>query len=145
MAKLADGQGRMFDPATKVWFDGRNSCWNGGYPWTFKNGAWFFGSYRWYQAGDGMWKTDAPETPIAIDCATVPAFAAKAKPAMAKIDRKETVEHTDETAPTTAENKTTIKTADQSIVEKPARVDAKPANCKKYFPSVGALLSVPCE
>jgi hypothetical protein len=141
LVRFADGKGRMFDPASSVWFDGKSNCWSGRLGWTFRNGAWFYGSHRWYEA-DGLWQTDAPEAPVAVDCDTVPVFAAKLKPARetkpardtTKSGRKSVVEITD-----TSEQ--TVRTAEKGAAEKAA----KPAECKKYFPSVGEMVTVPCE
>ncbi len=139
LVRFADGKGRIYDPASGVWFDGKSSCWAGKAQWTFKTGAWFYGSYRWYEAG-GLWQTDAPESPAAVDCATVPVFAAKLQPASdSKGGRKEMVENADQ--PERAIEAPKVKTAQKGAAEKPE----KAAECKKYFPSVGVTLPVPCE
>ena len=49
--RYADGMGRVYDVASKAWHDGQNHCWSGKLGWTFKNGAWSYGSYRWYRGG----------------------------------------------------------------------------------------------
>ena len=140
LVRFADGMGRMFDPVSKVWFDGKSNCWSGKYPWTFKSGAWSYGEYRWYEA-DGMWRTDAPEAPMAVDCDTVPMFAAKLNTAPAKAPRKAIAEKVEETEPVAEAPKLAAKTTDKGKAEAPA----KPAECKKYFPSVGGMVAVPCE
>jgi hypothetical protein len=147
--KYADGMGRMFDPASKAWFDGIDKCWSGGFPWTFKAGSWYYGSYRWYPAG-GSWQTDAPEPPTPVDCGTVPAFAAKAGPAPVrgakKAERLEPAQSEPE-VDAEAEEKAPVKMADEGAGKKPAKAStsAGRGGCKKYFPSVGAMLPVPCE
>ena len=45
----ADGI-RVYDLASKAWCDGNNHCWTGKSAWTFKDGTWFYGSNRWYEA-----------------------------------------------------------------------------------------------
>jgi hypothetical protein len=141
LVRFADGMGPMFDPVSKVWFDGKSHCWAGRYPWTFKAGTWSYGDYRWYEA-DGMWRTDAPEAPMAVDCDTVPIFAAKLNTAPAKAPGKANAEKVEETGRTVEAPKLAAKTTtDKGKAEAPA----KPAECKKYFPSVGGMVSVPCE
>ena len=61
--RYADGKGRVYDLASKAWCDGNNHCWTGKYAWTFKDGTWFYGSNRWYEA-EGTWRTDAAEAPV---------------------------------------------------------------------------------
>ena len=77
--RYADGSGRVYDLASKVWHDGQNNCWSGKLPWTFKNGAWFYGNFRWSETA-GTWRTNAPEAPKSVACETVPAFAGKVAP-----------------------------------------------------------------
>jgi hypothetical protein len=137
--RYADGKGRVYDLASKSWCDGNNHCWTGKYAWTFKDGAWFYGSNRWYEA-DGTWRTDAAEAPRVVDCETVPAFA-KLKPTtelqiVSRPDEDQTAQPND-----TREAAPPIKTVEKA----PASPGAKPAECKKYFPSVGETLPVPCE
>jgi hypothetical protein len=147
LARYADGQGRIYDPVGRAWFDGKGNCWTGKQVWTFRDGGWFYGSYRWYQAA-GMWRTDAAEAPVSIDCGSVAAFAGKVKSAEKSIDksgekkiaRKEVAE---EPADADQPNGRTAE-ADEDDV--PAKANAvKPNECKKYFPSVAAMLPVPCK
>lgn len=122
--KYADGKGRVFDLASKTWCDGNKHCWTGKLAWTFRDGSWFYGTSRWYEA-DGAWKTDAAEAPTAVDCETIPVFATL--------------------KPTTAQQ-VAHKDGDHDGLQKDASTAAaKPAECKKYFPSVGEMVSVPCE
>jgi hypothetical protein len=129
----------VYDLASKAWCDGNNHCWTGKYAWTFKDGAWFYGSNRWYEA-DGAWRTDAAEAPAVIDCETLPTFA-KLKPTtelqiVSRPDDDQTGQPKD--APEAAPP---IKTVEKAS----AGPGAKPTDCKKYFPSVGETLPVPCE
>lgn len=130
LVKSADGKGRVYDPTAKAWCDGSNHCWTGKYAWTFKDGAWFYGSYRWSEV-KGVWSTNAPEAPTAVDCDTVPAFAA--------------------VKPTTAQESVRRDPGGTYASQTPAPAKAaaggpaKAGECKKYFPSVGELLPVPCE
>jgi hypothetical protein len=136
LIKHADGKGRAFDLASKTWCDGNHHCWSGKHAWTFKDGAWFYGTARWYEA-DGNWRTDTAEAPIVVDCETVPAFAA-VKPTTGQALARKEIDDTIGSEPGNAPQ-TPIKT-----VEK-AAADTSPAECKKYFPSVGEMLPVPCE
>jgi hypothetical protein len=115
----ADGAGRVFDPASMAWSDGKNQCWSGKQPWSFRSGSWFYGSNRWYPA-NGTWLTDAPQPPTPIDCQSVAAFAQNK-------------------APTTG-----IARSD-----KPGRGDTataeNSAQCTRYSSSIGQMISVPCE
>jgi hypothetical protein len=127
----ADGQGRLYDAASKAWFDGKNQCWSGKLAWTFKNGSWSYGTYRWSQS-DGTWRTNAPEAPVSIDCSAIPAFAAKpTTTAGGYADQGDPVET--KAAPVLAAEK------------KPGSEIAKAGECKKYFSNVGEMLPVPCK
>jgi hypothetical protein len=113
----ADGAGRVFDPASMAWTDGRNQCWSGSQPWSFRSGSWFYGSNRWYPA-NGTWLTDAPQPPTPIDCQSVAAFA-PSKPTTTGVAR----------------------------IDKPQRDDSaqNSAQCTKYSASIGQMITVPCE
>jgi hypothetical protein len=117
----ADGAGRAFDPASMAWTDGKNQCWSGKQPWSFRSGSWFYGGNRWYPA-NGTWLTDAPEPPAPIDCQSVAAF-----------------------APSKAT--TTTATTGVARVEKSQRDDSaeNSARCSKYSASIGQMITVPCE
>jgi hypothetical protein len=136
LVKYADGKGRVYDLASKTWCDGNSHCWSGKYAWTFKDGAWFYGTSRWYEA-DGNWRTDAAEAPAAVDCETVPAFAAIKPTTTEELARKEAGD-------TGGGQSSTVSRAPTKTVEQadPAK---SPAECRKYFPSVGETLPVPCE
>jgi hypothetical protein len=146
--KTGDGKGRLYDPAAKVWFDGKGQCWSGKEAFGFKNGNWFYGSARWYEL-NGTWKTNAAEGPATIDCEASPMIAAKldgkskAKDdATAKSVGQGNEEKVEPKKKATAAAEKTVKVA----TEAPAKAaDApKPTECKKYFPSVGEMLTVPC-
>jgi hypothetical protein len=131
----ADGQGRRYDAASKAWFDGKDQCWSGKLAWTFKNGAWSYGSYRWSQT-NGMWRTNAPEAPATVDCSTIPAFAAKpTTTAGGYADQGEPIETK------AAPGAPPVLTGEK----KPGSDVAKAGECKKYFPTVGEMLAVPCK
>lgn len=145
IVSYADGMGRVYDVASKVWHDGQNHCWTGKLAWTFKNGAWFYGSYRWSAAG-GTWSSNAPEAPAAVDCQTVPAFAAKVAPTVSQ-SQKEFGGYSEQGEPGMAP--APVKTAEKketTTLALPADGNATRAGeCKKYFPNVGEMLPVPCN
>jgi hypothetical protein len=116
-SRNADGAGRVFDPASMAWTDGKNQCWSGKQSWSFRSGSWFYGSNRWYPA-NGTWLTDAPEPPTQIDCQSVAAFATS-KPTTTGVAR----------------------------IDKPQRDDSaqNSAQCTKYSASIGQMITVPCE
>lgn len=74
--RTSDDQGRFYDTASKTWFDGRGACFKGSNAWSFRNGAWFYGSAAWTET-DGAWQAKAGEAPQAVNCADVPAIAAR--------------------------------------------------------------------
>jgi len=156
--KYADGKGREYDLASKVWFDGKGQCWTGKQTWTFKSGSWFYGSSRWYPA-DGSWKTNAAEDPAPVDCRSAPVFAAK-MPSVPE-DKGSTSKDTQysEGRGNATEDK---KVSDSDVppmktAEKPTETSAKPVppqqpgapsrtpECRKYSPNVGGMISVPCD
>jgi len=122
--KYVDGKGRAYDLASKTWCDGNGHCWTGALTWTFRDGVWFYGTSRWYEA-DGTWRTNAADAPVAIDCETIPAFA--------------TIK------PTTGQQIAGKEIDNDGLQKDGSSAASKPAECKKYFPSVGGMVSVPCE
>jgi hypothetical protein len=157
VVKYADGRGRQYDLASKVWFDGKSQCFTGKQAWTFKSGAWFYGSARWYEV-DGSWRSNAADAPVAVDCRSAPVFAARIKPAPEqKSTAKKIVEYTESLGNEPAEASEESVTPPTKTVEKAApeqranlalQPDGTPNNapeCKKYFASVGEMLPVPCE
>ena len=153
LVKLADGEGRQFDPASKVWFDGKSQCWSGKEQFTFKNGDWSYGKKEWAES-KGAWKVASGDAPELVSCESVPSFAAKAnafatKTAAqgSKFEKAENADKgaTSQPAPATS-GPAKIKTAEgdtAAIAQKPV-TPAASAECKKYFPSVGQMISVPC-
>jgi hypothetical protein len=139
VAKYVDGQGRQFDLTSKVWFDGKSQCWQGDKAFTFKNGAWSYGDARWIESSAG-WGVSSGEVPQQVSCDGIKAFSAKIEQAQVK-PTKSVVEPKVEK----------VEQAEVKPVEKPAKVAtsstetaAKTSDCKKYFPSVGEMVSVPC-
>jgi hypothetical protein len=146
--RYADGMGRVYDLASKVWHDGQNHCWSGKLAWTFKNGAWFYGSYSWSEM-DGTWRTSAPEAPTSVACETVPAFAGKVAPTVGQANGQKEFAGEPKAAPKIGVSP--VKAAEKVPSEESAQL-APPADgnavraseCKKYFPSIGEMLPVPC-
>ena len=146
--RYADGSGRVYDLASKVWHDGQNNCWSGKLPWTFKNGAWFYGNFRWSEA-DGTWRTNAPEQPKSVACETVPAFAGKVTPTVGQANGQKQFAGEPKTAPKIVVPP--VKAAEKAPAGESAQLAlpadgnaVRPSECKKYFPSVGEMLPVPC-
>ncbi|MFM9846472.1 MAG: hypothetical protein ACKVP3_04850 [Hyphomicrobiaceae bacterium] len=153
LVKFADGEGRQFDPASLVWFDGKSQCWSGTKQFTFKDGDWFYGKKEWAES-KGSWKVASGDAPEFVSCESVPSFAAKANAVATKTATQtgkiEKAENADKGAtsqpPPVTPNPTKIKTAESdtsAIAQKPVTTPAS-AECKKYFPSVGQMISVPC-
>ena len=143
-AVFADGKGREYDPATKVWFDGKGACWTGKQKWAFKRGAWFYGSNRWYEA-NGIWQTDVDGEPVPVDCKAAPQFAARAKtgPAQNTIAKGST-QYSEARGNAAEAGAAPAKTALKAPSEEPTKVTSQTRECKKYFPAVGEMLAVPC-
>jgi hypothetical protein len=146
LVKFADGFGRQFDPASKVWFDGKSQCWAGSEQFTYRSGDWFYGKKEWADA-NGTWKVASGRGPELVSCESVPSFAAKAEAVAAKTTttRAGQLEQTESAASTSksAASQPAKVTASPAVAQGPAK-SAAPAECKKYFPSVGLMLPVPC-
>jgi hypothetical protein len=149
LVKFADGEGRQFDPASKVWFDGKSQCWSGKEEFIFKSGDWSYGKKEWAQS-NGAWKVASGESPELVSCESVPSFAAKAntfatKTAAQNRKLEKADNATSQPAPTATSGLAKIKTAGDAaaVAQKPVTTPAS-AECKKYFPSVGQMISVPC-
>jgi hypothetical protein len=140
IVKYVDGKGRVYDLGSKVWCDGNKHCWSGKLAWTFRDGTWFYGTSRWYEV-DGAWKTDVADGPTTVDCETVPAFATL-KPTTEQAVARQEIDNGGGQPKDTPVAMVPIKTVETS---RPGTTAAKPADCKKYFPSVGEMVSVPCE
>jgi hypothetical protein len=139
VAKYEDGKGRQFDLVSKTWFDGKGQCWSGDKAFTFKSGGWFYGDARWVETSSG-WGVSTGGLPQQVSCDGIKAFAAKIEQAQAKPVEAKPAKVAEITEPKT------------ETVEKPAKVatsntdtPAKASECKKYFPSVGEMVSVPCS
>ncbi len=150
LVKFADGTGRQYDPASKVWFDGKGQCFSGKHAFTYKNGAWFYGASRWTQS-DGNWVSSADAQPELVSCDSVPSFAAKANAkatkAVAQGEKQDSAPKSTSDQPVKAPNGSApkIKTAEGDTAAIASTPAAAPATeCKKYFPSVGQMLTVPC-
>jgi hypothetical protein len=142
VAKYVDGQGRQFDLTSKVWFDGKSQCWQGDKAFAFKNGAWSYGDARWIESSAG-WGVSSGEVPQQVSCDGIKAFSAKIEQAQAKPAQK--------SASVVEPKVEKVEQAEVKPVEKPAKVATsstetatKTSDCKKYFPSVGEMVSVPC-
>ena len=145
LVKFADGTGRQFDTASKVWFDGKGQCFSGNQQFTFKNNAWFYGSSKWAET-NGIWKTTLAEAPELVSCESVPSFAAKASAFTAKTasQGESSKGAADQPVKTPAAPAAKIKTAEGTGVAEAAKSAPAPTECKKYFPSIGQMLLVPC-
>jgi hypothetical protein len=143
VVRYEDGMGRVYDLASKTWYDGASRCWSGKLAWTFKNGAWSYGSYGWSETS-GNWRTSAPQAPAEVDCGTIPAFAGKFAPTVSQSSgQKEMIGSPDQGGqPKAAPKPLTppVKTADKGS-ETPVNATGE---CKKYVPSLGEMLPVPC-
>jgi hypothetical protein len=148
--RYADGLGRVYDLASKVWFDGDNRCWSGNYPWTFKNGSWFYGSYPWVES-EGTWRTSAPAAPVQVACETVPAFAGRFAPTVSQTDGQKVIlanpNQGGAAEPKLAPKPVAppVKTVGDPPKLAPAGTVVKAGECKKYFANIGEMLTVPCN
>jgi hypothetical protein len=142
VVSYSDGQGRQFDTASKVWFDGKGQCFKGSQAFTFKNGSWSYGDARWIESSAG-WGVTSGKAPESVSCDGIKTFEAKLKPA----EIKPVALKQDETP-----NVAVVESANSqnNALEKPTKVMASTpettarAECKKYFPSIGEMVSVPC-
>ena len=143
LVKFADGSGRQFDPASRVWFDGKTQCFSGKEQFTVKNNAWFYGGSKWTE-DNGIWRTSSADAPELVSCQSVPSFAAKAGAFGSRTAKQEEsskgAAEQPKTPPATVPK---VKTAEGTTSE-PAKAAPAPTECKKYFPSIGQMLLVPC-
>lgn len=140
IAKYVDGQGRKFDLASKAWFDGKNQCWRGDQSFVFRSDSWFYGNARWVETSSG-WGVSSGALPQQVSCDGIQAFAAKIQQAQTRANTPAVEPAQVATVPATPANAT--------VPETPARATAPETSanareCKKYFPSVGEMISVPC-
>jgi hypothetical protein len=166
--KSTDGEGRIYDRASKTWFDGANRCYKGTLAWAFKGGEWLYGSALWEETEEGWVARDARQ-PRAVDCAEVAAFADKvvAPTSVAATDpapsgsvaalpppvERSVPRSSGRQVPTSAEIDAP-KPAAKVTAEVPARAEraapapAAPAGngkmCERYLPGIGAMITVPC-
>jgi hypothetical protein len=146
IARYIDGKGRQFDLVSKVWFDGSNRCWMGDKPFVFKAGSWFYGDAKWIEADDS-WRAASGQAPEQVSCDGIKAFAGKLQNgeikqvAVEKVEPKKVEPKVEkaEVKPVEKNVATTTTTATTTTAT------AKAAECKKYFPSVGEMVSVPCN
>jgi hypothetical protein len=141
VVKYADSEGRRYDRASKTWFDGVDGCWKGGKTFSYRSSAWFYGDARWVQTSSG-WGVSSGDLPEQVDCAGVKAFAAKTKPLATASDGR-----VNETPKPDVVKQTPARTvAPAPVVAEPKSPDAtaNASDCKKYLPSLGETVSVPC-
>jgi hypothetical protein len=145
VAKYSDGQGRQFDLVSKVWFDGKGQCFQGSQPFTFKNGGWSYGEARWIESSAG-WGVTSGAAPAQVSCDGIRAFEAKLKPAEIKPIAKK-VEPKVETVQKAELQKVELQNNGPETVTKTVKAteSSTRGECKKYFPSVGEMVTVPCS
>jgi hypothetical protein len=145
LVKFIDGYGRQFDPASKVWFDGKSQCWWGKEQFTLEDGDWYYGENEWTES-KGAWKVASGRAPELVSCESVASFAAKAASFAAKTatQKAENADKgaTSRPAPVTPSS-AKIKTAEGETTVTAQKPPA-PAECRKYFASIGQMLTVPC-
>jgi len=141
-AKYSDAQGRQFDPTSKVWFDGKSQCWSGDKPFAFKSGSWFFGDARWVETSSG-WGVSTGGLPQQVSCDGIKAFSTKIEQAEAK-PAKSTVEPKVEKVEQAELKTEPVQKPVARVVTSNPDTPVKVSECKKYFPSVGEMVSVPC-
>lgn len=142
VVKYVDGEGRQFDRASKTWFDGANGCWKGDKPFAYRSGSWFYGNARWVQTSSG-WGVSSGELPDQVDCASVKVFAAKIAPA----SKGPELPAADAPKPTATKEAPSRTLAAAPAVAEPKApgATANASDCKKYLPSLGETISVPCN
>ena len=143
LVKFADGFGRQFDPTSKVWFDGRSQCFSGKEQFTFKNNAWSYGGSKWKES-NGIWKTTSADVPQLVSCQSVPTFAAKAGAFAAQTAKREESSKGAVEQPKTPPAIVPQVTTAEGETSEPGESAPAPTECKKYFPSIGQMLLVPC-
>lgn len=139
--KFSDGEGRQYDLASKTWFDGAGSCWKGSKSFVYRSDAWFYGNARWVQTSNG-WGVSSGDVPEQADCSGVKAFAGKIKPVSTASEAPPAVAP----KPTVAQPAPVRTVAPAPVAGSPKAPDAtaNASDCKKYLPSLGETVSVPC-
>jgi hypothetical protein len=140
--KYSDAQGRQFDSASKVWFDGKSQCWSGDKAFAFKSGSWFYGDARWVETTSG-WGVSTGGLPQQVSCDGIKAFSSKLEQAEAK-PAKTAVEPKVEKVEQAELKSEPVQKPVARVVTSNPDTPAKASECKKYFPSVGEMVSVPC-
>jgi hypothetical protein len=130
LVRFADFEGRRYNPLSKVWFDGRSACWSGKEAFTFKKGSWHYGDAAWIPSGTA-WSAAADSQPELVSCDSDPAFAAHAKEYAATAEA------------TSATGTAATVTATPRPGPEPQKAGIR-TGCKKYFASIGQMLTVPC-
>lgn len=115
--RTSDDQGRVYDLASRTWFDGRGQCFTGTNGWSFKGGNWYYGTSLWTET-DGVWQSKVGVAPTPVECASIPTIAARLP--KAPIDKTATV-----TTPSAEDPLAANQPADRAKVE--ARVPPAPA------------------
>ncbi len=142
VVKFADGEGRMFDRASKTWFDGAGVCWKGEKTFAYRSGSWFYGDARWVQTSTG-WGVSSGDLPEQVDCSAVKAFVGKIKAVSTAAEESANVEP----KPSAAKQASPVRTVDPApaiVAPKAPEATANASDCKKYLPSLGETVSVPC-
>lgn len=145
VVKYADDEGRQFDRTSKTWFDGAGECWKGDKTFAYRGSDWFYGSARWVQTSSG-WGVSSGDLPAKVDCGGVKAFAGKIKPVSAAPEQP---------APSVVKPAAVSKEAPAraaqnapappvSTASKVDEATANAADCKRFLPSLGETVSVPC-
>ena len=130
LVRFSDGEGRRYNPSSKVWFDGKSSCWSGKEAFTLKQGAWFYGDAAWTQSST-TWSAEDDEQPELVSCDSDPVFAANVKELAA-------------TTTGSAIGPAATATATPRSGADLQKAGAKATGCRKYFANVGQMLTVPC-
>jgi len=141
-AKYSDAQGRQFDPTSKVWFDGKSQCWSGDKSFSFKSGSWFYGDARWVETTSG-WGVSTGGLPQQVSCDGIKAFSSKIEQAEAKPAKAVSEPKTEKVEQAELKPEPVQKPVAR-VVTSNTETPAKTSECKKYFPSVGEMVSVPC-
>jgi hypothetical protein len=149
----ADGEGREYDPVSRVWFDGDGECWLGTQAFSVRHGTWFYGDRRWQQV-DGLWLTKAAPSPTRVDCKSIAKFAAKLKPAPEQTATPNRVSQDGDGLehPGLVGQQTEVPPLTQPPVEGAALVriapdgtPQAPSACRAYLPGTGDGQRPPCD
>jgi hypothetical protein len=149
-AKTEDSQGRMFDGVTKTWFDGKGQCWKGDKAFAYRSGSWFYGNARWVETSSG-WGVSTGALPSQVSCDGIQAFSGRIQQAQPNTTvapaQPKTAQTQAPVEPPVAQVATAPATTTAPEPQANTTPPAAPANareCKKYFPSVGEMVTVPC-